>query len=47
MFREYGAPSVTYEVGDDTDMATLSQLADLAAWSLMAELLVDDAERAP
>ena len=47
VFREYGAPSVTYEVGDDTDMATLSQLADLAAWSLMAELLVDDAERAP
>ncbi len=45
-FREYGAPSVTYEVGDETDVATLSELAAFAAGSLMAELPVDAAEDA-
>lgn len=40
-FREYGAPSVTYEVGDETDRETLSELARFAAGSLM-ELLTDD-----
>lgn len=41
VFREYGAPSVTYEVGDETDDATLSELAGFAAASLM-DLLPDD-----
>jgi len=41
VFREYGAPSVTYEVGDETDVATLSELAGFAAGSLM-ELLPAD-----
>lgn len=42
VFREYGAPSVTYEVGDETTADTLSELAAFAATTLM-ELLQDDA----
>ncbi|MDO5506032.1 MAG: M14 family metallopeptidase [Pseudoxanthomonas suwonensis] len=38
VFREYGAPSVTYEVGDTTEQASLHELATFAAESLMQEL---------
>ena len=47
VFREYGAPSVTYEVGDETDVATLSELAGFAAASLMDLLNGDGAEDGP
>lgn len=42
VFREYGAPGVTYEVGDETTAEALSVLAGFAATSLM-ELLLDGA----
>lgn len=47
VFREYGAPSVTYEVGDETDVATLSELAGFAAASLMEILPDGGAEGGP
>ncbi|MCD9004768.1 M14 family metallopeptidase [Luteimonas sp. XNQY3] len=37
-FRTYGAPVVTYEVGDDTDAGTLAQLADFGAHAWMRRL---------
>ncbi len=37
-FRRFGAPSVTYEVGDNTDQATLDGLARFAAAQLMQVL---------
>lgn len=38
VFREYGAPSVTYEVGDTTEQELLHELATFAADALMREL---------
>lgn len=42
-YQQCGADGVTYEVGDDTDRAYLKKKAEVAAISLMTELLhVDD-----
>jgi cytosolic carboxypeptidase protein 6 len=44
-YREFGAPSVTYEVGDDTDPERARAVATAAARSLM-ELLLEEMEGA-
>lgn len=46
VFREYGAPAVTYEVGDETGLETLSTLAGFAAGALMQLLQDGTAEAA-
>lgn len=40
-YREFGAPSLTYEVGDDTDPALIRTVAATAARAMMELLLVE------
>jgi cytosolic carboxypeptidase protein 6 len=40
-YREFGAPAVTYEVGDDTDPALIREVATAAARAMMELLLAD------
>jgi cytosolic carboxypeptidase protein 6 len=45
-YREFGAPAVTYEVGDDTDPSLIRAVATAAARAMM-ELLLNEAGAAP